>query len=143
MSRSHDPLVIRSDIHKDLVERHVLLIMRADQVMKGVAGDCQDGLAIEFGVIETVQQMQPARSRRRETDPKFVRKLCITTGSEGSRFFMTDLDDGNGISMHTQGFINTVNAVARQTKNGIDAPIDQSFDQQVRNCLDHYLLHII
>ena len=92
--------------------------------MKCVAGDSQDGLTVEFGVIETVQQMKPARSRRRETHPKLVRIFCIATGGEGSRFLMLDLDNSNCVTMHTQRFVNTVDPVARQTENSFDAPID-------------------
>jgi hypothetical protein len=42
------------------VEVHVLLEVRANEIVKGVAGDRQDGLTITLRVIRAVQQVDPS-----------------------------------------------------------------------------------
>ena len=55
VGRPHDPLVVQGHVHEELVEVDVLLIVRADEVVKGVAGDGEHRLAIELGVVESVE----------------------------------------------------------------------------------------
>ena len=58
--RPHDPLVVEGDVHVQLVEIEVLLVMSADHVVESVAGDGQHGLAVELRVVETVEQVNAA-----------------------------------------------------------------------------------
>ena len=53
--RAHDPRVVNRDVHKKLVEIDVLLRMGVDQVVKMMAGDREHRLAVELGVIQTIQ----------------------------------------------------------------------------------------
>lgn len=53
--RPHDALVVGRDIHEELVEINVLLVMRADQIVEGMTGDCEHWLAIAFRIIQAVQ----------------------------------------------------------------------------------------
>ena len=52
-----------------LVQFHILPGARPDQVVILEAGHGQHWLPIECGMIEAIEQMEPARSRRREADP--------------------------------------------------------------------------
>ena len=61
---AHDALVEDGDIHEEFVERHILLGERADQIVKLQSGDRQHGLAVELGVVQTIQQMNAARARK-------------------------------------------------------------------------------
>ncbi len=49
------------DIHEEPVEVHILLVVRADQIVESMAGNRQHRLAVEFRVVESVEQMDPAR----------------------------------------------------------------------------------
>ena len=53
--RAHDPRVVNRDVHKKLVEIDVLLGMGIDQVVEMMTRDREHGLAVELGVIKTVQ----------------------------------------------------------------------------------------
>ena len=53
----HDSFVEHSDVYEHLVERHILLGVGPDQVVKLHSGDCQHRLAVEFGVVQTIQEM--------------------------------------------------------------------------------------
>ena len=51
MSRPGDPLVECGHVHEDTVEVHILLVLGADQIVERVAGDCEDWLPVEFGIV--------------------------------------------------------------------------------------------
>ena len=55
VARTHDALVEFGDVHVELVEVHILLVVRADQVVESVPGDRQHRLAVAFRVVESVQ----------------------------------------------------------------------------------------
>ncbi len=57
---AHHPLVEYRYIHEQLVEIDVLLVVHADQVAEGVAGNGEHRLLIALRVIESVQQMHAA-----------------------------------------------------------------------------------
>ena len=63
----HDALVVRCDIHKKLVQIHVLLVMRADQVMKRMTGDGEHRLPIALRIVKPIEQMHAAGTGGRET----------------------------------------------------------------------------
>ena len=60
MCRPHDSRVVLRDIHEELVELDVLLREGADEVVKGHPRDRQHRLAVEFRVVQPVQQMNAA-----------------------------------------------------------------------------------
>ena len=62
--RAHNPLVKYRDIHEELVEIDILLVVHTDQIVKGMSGDGEYRLAIAFGIVESVQQMNAARPGR-------------------------------------------------------------------------------
>src|SRR3954452_9187168 len=52
--RTHHALVEIGDVHKSLVEGHILLRVRADQIVKLHSGDGEHRRAVELGVIKTI-----------------------------------------------------------------------------------------
>ena len=62
--RPGDALVVGGDVHIELVEIDVLLVVGADQIVERVAGDGQHRLAVALGIIETVEQMNAAGTGR-------------------------------------------------------------------------------
>ena len=60
MGRAHDPRVVDGDVHVKLVELDVLLREGMEQVVELEAGDGEHRRLIQFGVIKSVQEMNPA-----------------------------------------------------------------------------------
>jgi hypothetical protein len=60
---AHHAGVVDRHVGEHAVEVHVLLGARVDQVVKVVAGDSQDRLAVELGVVEAVQRGAARRAR--------------------------------------------------------------------------------
>ena len=60
MIRSHDALIVGSDIHVQPIERDILLSVGSNQIVKLQARECQHRLPIHLGVVQSVQQMNSA-----------------------------------------------------------------------------------
>src|SRR5205823_2781413 len=126
-----DALVVDGHVHEDLVELDVLLSEGADQVVVGHAGDGEDRCAVHLGVVQAVQQMQPAWPGGRDTNPQAPRELGVAAGHKGSRFFMADVDEPDAFAMSAKGLHDAVDPVTWKAKNGVDAPIDEALDEEI------------
>src|SRR4051794_18252250 len=82
VGRAHDPLIISSDVHKQLVQIDILLLVGTDEIVEGVSGDREHWLSVALGVVEAVQQMNSARPRGGETNAQTPRELGITASGE-------------------------------------------------------------
>ena len=95
VGRPHDALVVRGDIHEQLVQIHILLIMRSDQVVKGVTGNGEHRLAIALGVVQPIQQVNSARTRSRQAHAKPARVFGVAASRESGGFFMPNLNESD------------------------------------------------
>src|SRR6185437_14650580 len=77
---SHDALVVDGDIHVELVEVHILLVAGADEVVEGVAGDGEHGLAVALGVVEAVEEVDAAGAGGGEANAEAARVLGVAAG---------------------------------------------------------------
>src|SRR5918996_1373267 len=123
MGRAHDSRIVDSDIHKDAIQINILLRMRIDEVVIMVAGDSQDGLAVQLCVVKSVQQMNASRTGGRQTHTEPARVFSITAGHEGGGFFMPNLNETNMILALSQRLHDSVDAVARQSEDDVNSPI--------------------
>src|SRR5439155_9612606 len=90
------------------------------------------GLAVELGIVEAVQQVEPARSRGRQAYAEPARVLRITTGHERRRLLVADLDEADLVPALAQRLHDAVDAVAGQAEDDLDAPVQQGLDEHVR-----------
>ncbi len=129
VGRPHDALVVRRDIHKQLVQIHVLLVMRADQVVKRMARDGEHRLPIAFRVVKPVQQMHAAGTGGRETHAQAPRVFGVSTRRKSCCFFVADLDESDLVFARSKRFKNPVYPVSGKAEDRVHSPIDQSFNQ--------------
>jgi hypothetical protein len=135
--RPHDANAVFSDVGEDLVEFHVLLRTRADQVVIGHPGDRQHGRSIELGIVEPVDQVQSTWAGRRQADAEPARELRIAAGHERGGLLMAHLDEADGLVPLAKRFHDPVDPVARKTKDGIHAPLLEHLHQNVSRRLSH------
>ena len=93
VGRPHDALVVDGHVHEQLVEVHVLLVVRADQVVEGVPGDRQHRLAVALGVVQAVEQVDAAGAGGRQADAEPAGVLGVAAGGEGGRLLVPHLDE--------------------------------------------------
>ena len=91
--RPHDPLVVGGHVHEQLVEVDVLLVVRADQVVEGVAGDGEDRLAVALGVVQAVEQVNAAGAGGGQADAEAAGVLGVAAGGEGGGLLVPHLDE--------------------------------------------------
>jgi hypothetical protein len=117
-------LVVDRNVREEFVGLHVLLRVRADQIVKSHAADGEHGLAVEFSVVESVQQMDRARAGSGKADAQLTSNFRVAAGHESSGFLVAYLDKLYLFSMGPERFHNAVDAVARQSKHSLYAPVD-------------------
>src|SRR5436189_1563603 len=89
--RPHDSRIVNRDIHEYAVKIDVLLRVRLDQIVEMMAGDRQDRLSIELGIVQSIKQVDAPRTGGGEAHPKLAGEFCITAGHEGRCFLVPDL----------------------------------------------------
>ena len=137
VGRPHDPLVVGGDVHEQLVEVDVLLVVRADQVVEGVAGDRQHRLAVALGVVEAVEQVDAARPGRGQADAQPAGVLGVAAGGERGGLLVPHLDEADLVLVRAQRLEDAVDAVAGEAEDRVHAPVDQPLDQQIGDGLRH------
>src|ERR1041384_5523899 len=128
MGRPHNALVEHGDIHKKLVERNVLLRESADEIVKLKPGNGKHRLVVKFGIIESIQQVNPARPGSGEANAELAGELCITARHESSGLFMPHLDKSNLVLASAKRFHDSIDSVARKPENDFYSPVQQSFN---------------
>ena len=103
-------------------------------------GDREHRLAVELGVVQAVEQVDPARPGGREADAQLAGELGVAAGHERGRFLVAHLDEADLVLALAQRLHDPVDAVAGQAEDDLDAPVDAGFDQNVRRGIRHYTL---
>src|SRR5262245_29603402 len=75
--------------------------------------------------------MNAARPGCSYTNSESVRVLCVAASHKGRSFFMAGLNEANLVLVRPKRFHNAVDTVARNPEHLLDAPIDQSLDQNI------------
>ena len=134
---THDALIVRGDVDEELVEVDVLLVMRADEIVKCVARDREHGLTVALRVVEAVQQVNAARARCRETDAKAAGVLRVAASSERCRLFVSHLNEAHALLVRAQRLENAVDAIAGEAEHRVHTPRGEPLDEQIRRRCCH------
>jgi hypothetical protein len=102
-----------------------------------VAGDGEDRLAIQLGVVEAVQQVEAARTRGGQADAELPRVLRVGARHEGGGLLVADLDEPDLLPPRAERLHDAVDAVAGQAENHFDAPVTEGLDQYVGRGVGH------
>src|SRR4051812_19687083 len=111
MCGAHHAFIEYGDIGEELVERHVLLCVGPDEIVKLQAGDGDHRLAVEFSIVEPIQKVDSTRAGGGNADADPACEFGPRAGHERSRFFMANLDKADLLPIFPEGFDNAVNAV--------------------------------
>ena len=107
-----------------------------DEIVELKAGEGQYWLAVQLGVIKTVQQMNSAGSGGRQAHSQPASELGVGAGHECRRLLVAHLHKANPVLMSAQRFHDAVDAVAGQTENYLHTPINQRFGENIRSIHD-------
>ena len=94
MARTHDPRVVYCDIHEHTIKGDILLGKGVNEIVIVMAGDSEDRLAVEFRVVQAIEEVKPAglgaRDTLRDEQSKWLKKrqecsadvACLTAAYE-------------------------------------------------------------
>src|SRR4051812_2437534 len=99
--------------------------------MKLKTRDGEYGLAIQFGVIESIEKVNGAGTRGGETNAEFACGFRISAGHEGGRLFVSYLDELDFVLASAESFHDSVDTVSGQAKNVFNSPTQQSLNKNV------------
>jgi hypothetical protein len=71
-----------------------------------------------------------------------VTVLALRGGHKCGRLFVVDEHETHAVLLSAQPLHNPVGPIAREPKDGVDAPVRQSVDEQVRCHLGHSVLPV-
>jgi hypothetical protein len=100
-------------------------------------GDGQHRRMVQLGVVEAVEQVNPARPRGGQTDPQTTGRLSVSGGHERGGLFMLDQHETNTVLVTTQPLHDPVDAVTGQTEDRVDSPVRQPLHQRLSHDPPH------
>jgi hypothetical protein len=109
-----------------------LLIPHAAKIMEGQSRERHDRRPVECRIVETIHQMDRARSGRADADAETAGVFGPSGGHEGCGFFMPNGDVTDPILALSQRFDNRIDAVADDPENMGRAPVDHRLDEDIR-----------
>ena len=92
---------------------------------------------VELGVVQAAQQAQRPGAGGGQADPDPAGGLGVPGGHEGGRLLVVDQHQPDPVAEARERLDHPVGAVGRQPEDGVDPPVDQPADQQVRGELPH------
>src|SRR5262249_13447634 len=110
---------------------HVLLRVRLNKIVILQTGDCQHRRAVQFCIIEAIQEVQATWTRSCKAHSELSGVLAISTRHESSRFFVTNLYESNFVRSLPERLHDSVDTVPRQTEYHLNAPIVNRINQNV------------
>ena len=140
--RPHDALAIGGNIGENSVQIDVLLGVGADQIVKGVAGDGQDGLVVHLCVVKPVEQMDAAGTGGGQADAELPGVFGVGAGHEGGGLLVSHVNEADLLLALAQRFHDAVDSVAGKSEDDFDAPVHKGIDQDLRGCTGHFPLSI-
>jgi hypothetical protein len=131
MAGTHDLLVVDGDVLEQREEIDLLLVVGAEQVVVRLPGEREHWRSVELRVVETVEKVNRARPRRRETNANSPGELGVAARHEGRGFLVTHLDVANAVLPLAQRLHDAVDAVAGEPEHDGDSPVEEAVHEDV------------
>ena len=80
--RVHDPRVVLAHVDEESIQLDVLLGVGIDEIRDRQPGDGEDGLPVQLGVVEPLEEVDAPRPRRGETDAQAAGELGVAARHE-------------------------------------------------------------
>ena len=127
--RGHHLHVLVRDVLEQRDEVDFLLKVRTQRHTALLAHNCDHGLMIPLGVVQTGQQVHGPRAGCREADADFATELGVAAGHERRRFLVPRLDELDLVGGAVERAENAVDAVTRVAVNTTHAPSCKASDR--------------
>src|SRR5207248_5347267 len=129
--------ILACDIFEQRLEVNLLLVVAANGRARRLANNRHNGLMIHFGIVQTIEQVNCARSRGRQADTDLSCKLGVSGCHERCHLFMAHLHKLEQVFIALQAAQDAVNAVARIAIDAFNTPRRKAFQQKITDFITH------
>ena len=133
----HDARVVLAHVDVEPVQLDVLLLVGVDEVGIGQTGDGDHRLAVQLGVVETVQEVDAPGAGGGQTHPEPPGELGVGARHERGGLLVANVDEPHLLAALPECLHHAVDAIPGQAKHHLDAPLVELIDQNVRRRLRH------
>jgi hypothetical protein len=134
LRRVHRGLGEHRDVREQRVEVDLLLVAAAERHPTLLADDRDHGLPVQLRVVQPVQQVDRARPRGRQADPRLPSELRVSAGHEGRHLLVPDLDELQPLAcLAPEREHDAVDPVAGVAEHAPHAPFLQASKNEVAN----------
>jgi len=117
------PRTVIGHAHEQPVEIDVPLVVGADRVVQGVAGDGQHRLPVALGTVQAMEQDHAARAGGGHASAQLAAVPGVAGRSERGGFLVAHRDEAQLVLVRAQRLEQTVDAVAGAAGDGVNVPI--------------------
>ena len=125
---------------EDLLGVGLLEVAASDLGAGDVGGDREDGRCVALAVVQPVEQVHAAGSRRAEHGGRPAGDLGVRPGGEGAGLLVAHVHELDVAVVPAQGVDDRVGRVADDAVDLADSDLDHLVDQDLRHRLGHALL---
>src|SRR5690606_30018119 len=129
--------VVRGHILEQRLQVDLLLVAAAHGAARGLPDDGDHRNVVELRVIQAIQQMDRARTRRGGTHADRAAELRVTHGLERRHLLVPRLHEPRIVVRLAEGGEDSVDAVPGVAEDLLDAPLAKSLQQVVGNRVSH------
>src|SRR5438094_919574 len=130
--------VLVRDVLEETDQVDLLLIVAAKRDRLLLADDREHRLVIELGVVETVQEVDRARTGGRHADAQLTGELCVAAGGKGGDLLVAGLYELDPVAVFVERPHDAVDAVAGVPVDARHAPLVEALEDELR---DGFLCH--
>jgi hypothetical protein len=133
---------LRIDFSQEAVSRFLNPWHRPDQAIRGLPLKWVKGQhrrAIHFDVVKAIEKVNAARTGRGDANAKTACEFGVSARHECSRFLMPHMNKADLLLVFAQRLESSVDAVAWQAENRVNALFNQAFNEHIGSIHDENL----
>jgi hypothetical protein len=123
--------VLVCDVLEEREKVDFLLVVAAHRRAFLLADDRDDRLVVHLRVVQSVQKMDRAGTRRRQTHADFACEFCVSARHESGELFVARLDELDAVLRAPERAHDAVDAVAGITVDALHAPFAETLKKKI------------
>ena len=138
LRRLHAGVHEHRHVLEERLEVHLLLVVSPERHPLLLPHDGEHRLMVQLGVVEPVQEVDGAGSRRRDADTDGVRELGVPAGHERGHLLVAGLDELGTLGLGAiERSEEAVDAVSRVPEDALHAPGAETLQDEITDELAH------
>ena len=120
-----------------------MLVVATNGRARRLANNRHNGLVIHFGIVQTIEQVNCARSGSRQADTDLSCKLGVSGCHERCHLFMAHLHKLEQVFIALQATQDAIDTIAWISIDAFNTPRRKAFQQKITDFITHELLSFL